>query len=72
MAIYTPNELIAYAFDTYHRDNDDDLGNDILHFYDDVAVKTAKTLIWEKYGDKLPVWKDGTMWAIQQTLKRKK
>ena len=58
MAIYAPNELLAYAFDAYHRNNADDLGNVILNFYDEVAVRTAKTLIWEKYGDKLPVWKD--------------
>ena len=58
MAIYAPNELLAYAFDAYHRNNADDLENVILNFYDDVAVRTAKTLIWEKYGDKLPVWKD--------------
>ena len=58
LAIYAPNELLAYAFDAYHRNNADDLGNVILNFYDDVAVRTAKTLIWEKYGDALPVWKD--------------
>ena len=58
MAIYAPNELLTYAFDAYHRNNADDLENVILNFYDDVAVRTAKTLIWEKYSDKLPVWKD--------------
>ena len=58
MAIYTANELLAYAFDAYHRNNADDLGYVIQHFYDDVAVGTANTLIWEKYGDTLPVWKD--------------
>ena len=58
MLICGPNELLAYAFDAYHRNNADDLGNVILNFYDDVAVRTSKTLIWEKYGDNLHVWKD--------------
>ena len=58
MAIYAPNELLVYAFDAYHRNNADDLGNVILNCYDDVAVRTTKTLIWEKYGHKLSVWKD--------------
>ena len=58
MAIHAPNELLGYAFDAYHRNNADDMGNVIQNFYDDVAVRTVKTLIWEKYGDKLPVWKD--------------
>ena len=45
MAIKAPNQLLAYAFVAYHRNNADDLGNIILHFYDDVVVRTAKTLI---------------------------
>ena len=49
MDIYAPNELLAYAFDAYHRNNADDLGNVILNFYDDVAVRTAKTLIYLPY-----------------------
>ena len=73
MAIYATHEFLAYAFDAYHRNNADDLGNVILNFYNDVAVRTAKTLIWEKYDDKLPVWKDRrTTVGNPTSLKRKK
>ena len=61
MAIYAPNELLAYAFDAYHRNIADDLGNVILNLYDDVAVRTANTMIWDMYGDKLPVWKNNDL-----------
>ena len=55
---YVPNELLAYAFDVYSRDKSDDIEDVLLNFYDDKAVRSAKTLIWEKYNEKLPSWKD--------------
>ena len=55
---YVPNELLAYAFDAYSRDKSDDIEDVILNFYDEKAVRSAKTLIWEKYNEKLPAWKD--------------
>ena len=55
---YVPNELLAYAFDAYSRDKSDDIEDVILNFYDEKAVRTAKTLIWEKFNEMLPAWKD--------------
>ena len=55
---YLPNELLAYAFDSFDRDCSDDLGDVIENFCADGAVHDAKTLIWQKYKEKLPKWQD--------------
>ena len=49
---YVPNELFLM------RDKSDDIEDVLLNFYDDKAVRSAKTLIWEKYNEKLPALKD--------------
>ena len=55
---YLPNELLAYAFDSFDRDCSDDLEDVIENFYADGAVHDAKTLIWQKYKEQLPKWQD--------------
>ena len=55
---YLPNELLAYAFDSFDRDSSDDLEDVIENFYADGAVHDAKTLIWQKYKEQLPKWQD--------------
>ena len=55
---YLPNELLAYAFDSFDRDCSDDLEDVIENFYADGAVPDAITLIWQKYIEQLPKWQD--------------
>ncbi len=55
---YLRNELLTYAFDSYNRDNIDDIELAINNFYEDKSVRTAKQLLWDKYTEKLPAWKD--------------
>ena len=51
---YTPNELLAFVFDSFDRDSSDHLEDVIMNFYGDGAVHDAKTLICLKYKDQLP------------------
>ena len=55
---YLPNELLAYAFDSFDRDCSDDLEDVIENFYADGAVHDGKTLLWQKYKEQLPKWQD--------------
>lgn len=52
--IYIPNELLAYATDTFRTATANELEEIILNFYDETAISSSKRLLWQHYKDHLP------------------
>lgn len=55
---YVRNELLAYVFDQKDRDHEFDIDRTVSKFYNDDAIKNAKSVLWEHYAAQLPAWQE--------------
>ncbi len=47
------DEVLMYVFSKCQSDHNEDLKRNLINFYDDSAMNTAKTLLWEHYSTHL-------------------